>query len=188
MLDCGVIDGKRYIFPIDYLCYGFYTSKEFLAENNISINDSTWTWKEFAKIAKSFAEKNKGKNKYMVGWNFSFKRIITNCGISFIDYANKKARFDSSEFIELLQAYKDMYPAICTSEIIASKNADLFELLDNGTILMILDLVEPHNVFDRNSVIKNSMNLDTEILQLPTYKYINQDLFITTTRIVNRAK
>jgi len=131
ILDCGVIDGKRYIFPLDYPCFGFITAKEFLSQNNISIDDSTWTWKEFADIAKSFAEKNKGKDKYLVGWNFDFNVILTSCGISFIDYDNKKSKFDSLEFIELLQAYKDMYPAICTDDIMeAKKIRGSLELLD----------------------------------------------------------
>ena len=163
ILDCGVIDGKRYIFPIDYPCDGFYTTKELLSENNISIDDSNWTWKEFAETAKLFAKKNKGKDRYLVGWNFDFKAIMTNCGVSFIDYDNKKANFDSSEFIELLQAYKYMYPAICIDEILATKKPDPFQLLDDSTILLIYDKLEPHRLYQRNAIIEDAMNSQMQI-------------------------
>ncbi len=170
MLDCGIFDGKRYILPRQYNYYGFYTAKNFLDQNNISIDDSNWTWKDFANIAKEFAKKNKGKDKYLVGWNFGFKAIMTNCGISFIDYDNKEVKFDSLEFIELLQCYKDMYPAICTNEIISRKKADPFQLLNDGTILLIYDFFEPHRIYERNAVIKNSMKLEPQLVSMPTYK------------------
>ena len=95
---------------------------------------------------------------------------MTNCGISFIDYDNKEVKFNSLEFIELLQCYKDMYPAICTNEILSRKKADPFQLLNDGTILLIYDVFEPHRVYQRNAIIKNSMNLEPQIVSMPTYK------------------
>jgi len=170
ILDSGVVDGKRYIFPIEYPCYGFTTTKEVLSQNNISIDDSTWTWKDFAALAKSFADKNKGKDKYLVAWEFDFKVIMTNCGISFIDYDNKKSEFDSPEFIELLQAYKDMYPAILTEDMRKAKEIGDFEIYDKGTALLRFDKVTPVRTFYLNAAIKGGMNSELQILSLPTYK------------------
>jgi ABC-type glycerol-3-phosphate transport system substrate-binding protein len=171
ILDCGVIDGKRYILPMDYFCDGFYTTKELLGKNNMSFNDSSWTWKEFAQIAKDFTQKNKGKGKYLVGYNFGFNSILRSCGISFIDYDNKKCSYNSPEFIELLQNYKDIYPAIFTNDMLQQKKVSSpHELLDKGTVLLINDFVHPYVAYTNNSIIKSALNNEMQMLSLPTYK------------------
>lgn len=171
ILDCGVIDGKRYILPMDYFCDGFYTTKELLAKNNMSIDDNGWTWKEFAQIAKDFAQRNKGKGKYLVGYNFGFNSILRSCGISFIDYDNKKCSYNSPEFIELLQNYKDIYPAIFTNDMLRQKKiSSPHELLNQESVLLINNFVHPYVAYINNSIFKGALNSEMQMLSLPTYK------------------
>jgi hypothetical protein len=71
----------------------------------------------------------------------NFRKIIDWSGISFIDYGAKKSKFNSGEFIELLEIYKDIEPAISPEEPEKTKLA--LRLMNDGKIVMITDYITP---------------------------------------------
>lgn len=168
ILEYGIINDKRYFMPINYMNCGFYTSQEILNKNNIKLKDVEWTWKNVAGIIKKFIAENKSKNKYFID-SLNFTQILSSINNPFLDYETKKTSFNSKEFIELLKLYKDIYPAICPTDI-KSKYNNRNDLLKND-IVVVLNFSEIDN--PKLLSITNSelgINEQVNILSIPTLK------------------
>ncbi len=135
ILDYGIINDKRLFIPIDYLNAGFITTKEILEKNNIKLDGIEWTWKNVANVMKKFISDNKYNKKYFID-SLNFTQILSSINNPFIDYQTKKTSFNSKEFMELLNLYKDIYPAICPNNIISKYN-DRTDLLKNDIVVFI---------------------------------------------------
>lgn len=134
ILDYGVYGGKRYIIPINYINSGFLTTKEILVKNCIKLDENEWTWKNVADKMKKFITDSKSEGKYFID-NLSFTQVLASSGNPFIDYEKKKTSYNSKEFAEILNLYKDIYPAICPSSILSKySNTDL---LKEGIVVML---------------------------------------------------
>lgn len=86
-----------------------------------------------ASIIKKFMSDNKGKEKYFID-SLNFTQILSSMNNPFIDYETKKTNFNSKEFIEVLNLYKDIYPAICPLDI-KKKFNNYNNLLKNGYVI-----------------------------------------------------
>ncbi len=137
----GVYNGKRYFVPLSMQMDVLSTTEKILKQNSISINKSGWTLKELQNAAKKFIENNSERDKYFFNYYMNFRKIIDWSGISFIDYGAKKSKFNSGEFIELLEIYKDIEPAISPEEPEKTKLA--LRLMNDGKIVMITDYITP---------------------------------------------
>jgi ABC-type glycerol-3-phosphate transport system substrate-binding protein len=174
ILDYGIINDKRYFMPINYLNCGFYTSQEVLSKNNIKLDGVEWTWKNFASIIKKFIVENKSKNKYFID-SLNFTQILSSINNPFLDYETKKTSFNSIEFIELLNLYKDIYPAICPTNIRSKYN--YIDLLKNDIVIFQhTSQVDSPNFL---SIINNSqvINQPIKIFRIPTLK-VNDPIIV----------
>ena len=112
-MDSGIIKGKRYFIPVNYNFSAFAAKADDLQKNGIIPQGSQWTLQYLAEKASAFREENKADDKYLiVSQDFLFSDIVKNSGIDFINYEKKKASLNSKEFIDLLDIYKKLYPAV----------------------------------------------------------------------------
>lgn len=130
-------DGKRLIIPLDYSSNILITSKEALERNNIKIDPANWTLSELVKIVKRFRQENRDRNKYFFSGEFNISYLIDGSGISFVDYKNKKSRYNSDDFIEILNTYKEIYPSI--SVVRDKEDIKLEDEIKNSTYVMMPD-------------------------------------------------
>ena len=107
VLEAGVYNGKRFFIPACYNIPAFYTTNEIVEKNNIKIDENNWTWDSLAKMARDFKSEKNNKSKSLFK-DLNFSTIIASTGDYFFDLKNKKARFESKEFIKLLNDYKDI--------------------------------------------------------------------------------
>lgn len=169
ILDYGIIDDKRYFIPIDYLNTGFFTTKEILDKNNIKLDGVEWTWQNVANIMKKFISDNKSNKKYFID-SLNFTEILSSINNPFIDYKTKKTSFNSKEFVELLNLYKDIYPAICPNNIKRKYN-DGKELLKNGVLVFLnIPIIDSPSYYMRRVNGDPIFNQQIKILKSPSLK------------------
>ncbi len=112
-MEGGVINGKRYFMPVSFAIQLMWSTEGILNKYGININEDNWTWEEFVKCFRKFSSANENRDdKYFAGATFGFESIILGCWPEFVDYSNKKTYFNSSAFMEMLEAYKAVYPKI----------------------------------------------------------------------------
>lgn len=169
----GVINGKRLFIPIQYDFPILYAKKGTLKENGIIPSSSDWTLKYLAEKASEFSHKNKNNGKtFLLSNKFTLSYIVKCSGLNFINYEKKEAGFDSAEFIDLLNIYKKMYPAVKNSSYSIGCTC-----LNDGDI-MRFDVQCPE--FDNGSALlmdstfvagwhKCIMNSKDEVFLLPQY-------------------
>lgn len=169
-MEAGVYKEKRYLLTVMYRLDTFASSKGMLDQCNVSLGGSDWTWKQLAGQVEKFSGKNADMPKYFFDERFKMSKVIENSGDYFVDFNNKTARFDSKEFIALLNIYKDIYPAICTPEDAARYNTvQIKDFVGSGLILTssFFSLGSPGSLYDVNSTYKNERNEDVNITPFP---------------------
>ncbi|WP_154669439.1 ABC transporter substrate-binding protein [Ruminiclostridium cellobioparum] len=169
ILDYGVYAGKRYLIPINYVNSGFLTTQEILNKNNIKLDENNLMWNNVAEIVKKFIADNKSKGKYFIN-SLSFTQFLCSLGNPFIDYDKKKTSYASKEFIEVLNFYKDIYPAICPGRI--SSKYSYTELLKNGTVVMVntAGIYSPYSLYEAYNQITRLFNKqEVRIFAFPTW-------------------
>jgi multiple sugar transport system substrate-binding protein len=168
ILDYGLINDKRYFMPIDYLNTGFFTTKEILDKNNIKLDGVEWTWQNVASIIKKFISDNKSNKKYFID-SLNFTQILSSINNPFIDYETKKTSLNSKEFVELLNLYKDIYPAICPNNIKSKYNKN--DLLKNEiAVFLNIPLIDSPSFYLRKLNDAQFFNQPIKILKSPALK------------------
>ena len=176
MFEYGVYDGRRYFIPLNYEFSMLATTKSILEKYKIEIDESNWTWKEFTRIANKFMENNKGAGIYFAKQMIFTLEMMDSCEISFIDYENRKALFNTKEFIDLLEIYKSMYHSICPNETLKKQNISQdFEVLKNNIAAMnMFEIrISPEALFRENSAYNGYLGENMVIIPLPTYRTTN---------------
>ena len=139
IMACGVQAGKRYVVPMSYGIPVLITTRSILKENGIQIDPDNWSLKTLAQAAKTYMEKNKGRERYffyIINEEY-FITMLESSGIDFVDYINKKSKFNSPEFIDLLEIYREFYKAACPPSIIAKYGTNETQLLPKGICVML---------------------------------------------------
>ncbi len=106
VFNSGIINGKRYMIPLEYSIPIMYTSPDLLSNDGTKLDNIEWTWKGMEYAMKKFTDKDKDKFFFI---DIDFRKMLLSSGIKFLDYDKKQAYFDSREFTELLKTYKDIY-------------------------------------------------------------------------------
>ncbi len=110
VLDSGIINGKRFLIPLHYNFSTYFAKEGVLKENGFTTEGQEYTLENFADEVYAFMQKNKNAEKYfMTLHNFTLSDIVKISGLSFIDLTKKNAKFDSTEFVDLLNIYKKLY-------------------------------------------------------------------------------
>lgn len=119
VMDSCTYNGKRYMMPIDYtFCY-FYTYKAVLGD--FKLNTANWTWDELVNAEKEYFREGKGASKYFISPFFDFSSLLFSEQKTFVNYENKISKFNTPQFIKLLQTYKSIEPHVCPIEEFSSQ-------------------------------------------------------------------
>ncbi len=110
VMNSGIIDGKRFLIPLRYNFSTYFAKEGVLKKNGFTTEGQNYTLENFTNEVYAFMQKNKGTGKYfMTLHNFTLSDIVKISGLSFVDLNKKNAKFDSTEFIDLLNIYKKLY-------------------------------------------------------------------------------
>lgn len=132
VMEAGVFNGKRYLMPLNYCIFVLTTTKEKLDRDKFSIEkDGAMTWREISEISNEYM--NNRNDKFFFPYVNPIEFFISS-GSNFVDVDKKVANIKSSEFIELLDAYKKIYNATIPYE--QQKDKD-FEYVDSKSLVMI---------------------------------------------------
>ncbi len=165
VMDSVVIGGKRFLMPLSYN-FSTYTAKDgVLKKNGFTTEGQKYTLQNFADEVYAFMQKNKGTGKYfMTLYNFTLSDIVKISGLNLIDIEKKNAKFDSKEFVDLLNIYKNLYSekTELSSGITINGGEDVFDMslvcpdFDNGNALIINNINNPIWCRDKNNKTTNT--------------------------------
>ncbi|WP_313559677.1 ABC transporter substrate-binding protein [Ruminiclostridium cellobioparum] len=166
-MDSGIYEGSRYLMPLYFNIPVMFTTRSFLTNQGFGIPEGGITWDNLAQMSGKFLNNDNNKGKYLFSYDFNFENLIQGSYMNFIDYSKRKSSFDSAEFINLLNIYKELQPAVCPAEI--SKKANVVELLTKGTIGIMQDdkPIEVSSLLILNSCCKQYMGEDMYMIPFP---------------------
>jgi len=133
VLEASKYKGHLFAIPAYFSFNAISGSKETLDNESIKIDDKSWTTKDFIAIANQVTNDLDGDgtiDRYALPQlpMEAVTNLFINVG-SYIDYENKKANFESSEFIELLKLLKSIsdnkitHKKLKLSQLIPYKNS-----------------------------------------------------------------
>ena len=127
VMDSCTYNGKRYMMPIDYTFFYFYTYKAVLGD--FKLNTTNWTWDELVNAEKEFFKIGTGASKYFISPFFDFSILLTDSK-AYVNYERKISKINTPEFIKLLQTYKSIVPHVCPiEEFISQTDHEKMEML-----------------------------------------------------------
>lgn len=163
VLDMGVIDGKRYFVPLNFQIPMLWSSKRLLENNKIEIDDSKWTFEDLMKIEEKFIT-DKSTQKYL--FVTDFYTILQSNWDKYIDITEKKVKFNSDEFIHLLEDYKAIHPYIL--DYYKLKGPELFiEYMKNNSLLFSFENLAPKSVWINNTAANKVLKSQLELFLYP---------------------
>lgn len=103
-----------YAMPIDYEFLALAVNKKLLSAENLNIDDKNWTLQDMISISQKVTKDKNGDGKVdqyafpkMTGSEIMEYLLLRNNYSKFIDEGKKQAKFDSKEFIDILNLAKD---------------------------------------------------------------------------------
>ncbi len=163
VLDMGVIDSKRYYIPLNFQIPMLWSSRSLLENNNIEIDDSVWTFEDLMKIKEKFIT-DKNAQQYL--FVTDFYTILQSNWDKYIDITEKKVKFNSDEFIHLLEDYKAIHPYIL--DYYKLKGPELFiEYMKNNSLLFSFENLAPKSVWINNTAANKVLKSQLELFLYP---------------------
>lgn len=156
-----------YTIPTGYEFSTLAVNKKILEENKINIDDKNWTWNDFIGYASKITKDKNGDGKIdqyalpkMKGSEIMEFLLLNGNYNKFIDADKKQAKFDSKEFIDILNLAKEV-----TTKGIMDTKGDGISLTSGGNI----QFLHSDNVFLPTPIFSNVI-LDGKfnLLNLPS--------------------
>lgn len=163
VMDSCIYNGKRYMMPIDYTFYYFYTYRAVLGD--FKLNTTNWTWDVLINAQKEYFREGKGASKYFISPFFHFSNILFSNKNTYVNYERKILKFSTHEFIKLLQTYKSIVPYVCPIEEFTSQKS--FEEMERLSLLQSIYCNGVADSFGFNDYNK-AFGEDAIILPYPT--------------------
>ena len=163
VIDSGVIGGKRYFIPLNYMIPALVTTGEVLKKNNITIDEKNWTWDTVLDIVTQI--KNVDSDKFLFD-QLTFRDMLTTTN-PFYSLEKKTSDFNSKEFIQLLKIYKEIYPFICTQEEYEKYGHD-FKYLLSGKGIFQNTHASYRDAWHYHSVYQMTMNHEAQFYPYPS--------------------
>lgn len=168
VLECGVIDGKRYLVPLEYGLPTLYTTADILKGGNIGLDSSDWTWEGIKNATSGYVDK--ANDRYLLT-DIKFREMLQNSGLRFLDYEKKQVLFNTADFIELLNTYKDIYNNYSMpDEKLERYGQDDISLMKNGKLAMGKDsnILNHENLLFSNSIALNDLGGSLSLYVMPS--------------------
>jgi ABC-type glycerol-3-phosphate transport system substrate-binding protein len=164
---------KLYAFPLGYSFNILGADKTILDSEKLDFDDLQWNWPDFYDVSTQIRKDLNGDGMYdryalmNMGVTEFFDPFFKSCYDTFVNLEKKTARFNSAEFIDLLQLCKSFYDDSLMSPDVAY--TQLYNYGGNGSVAFL-----PFNL--KNSfipyVLKNRFNSNNiSILNYPSYKH-----------------
>lgn len=147
------LNGGTYAIPSGYFLNTFVGDKNLLTQ--MKVDDNKWTWADFEEISRGIQKNNSKTPRYALS-NFPpdalLQEILGDRFKEFVDRTGKKAKFDSPEFLSIMQQIKKMYDDNIMSSKPAENNNQLFYPMD---FISPTDLINgPYSVFTNPQLLK----------------------------------
>lgn len=106
-------NGGIYGMPQYFFIYGLMGNQTFIEKSGVAFDDTKWTWADFSETAKQLT-KNSDKEyyRYALGGippEQLLSNFVNDQHGSYVDQVNGKAKFDTSNFIQLMKQVKSLY-------------------------------------------------------------------------------
>ncbi len=144
------------MIPSGYSFSVFVGDGDMLGSANVKFDDQTWNLKEFEQVSKEVIQKNRGADELYALADYPpeylFQEMLFTNYTAFVEASAKKAKFDSPEFVDLLQQAKKMSDdKIITSEVAKAGN----QLFYSSRIGSPTDFIEgPYTIFDNPKLLQ----------------------------------
>lgn len=174
MLNTDVIDLLKYnnklcILPLNFNLYPLLVADaDAFNETNISVDDSKWNIDDFYSITNKIADAKKSNiiSKYplaKISPDIFLGNILFDRFDYFVDYTNKKASFDKTDFEDMLKLCKNL-----SSEEIMNPNVSAIQHASKaleGAVISSALLCSPYDISMYKKTVKNFL-----LLAPPTIK------------------
>ncbi|WP_289355582.1 ABC transporter substrate-binding protein [Paenibacillus sp. S-12] len=106
-------NGGIYGMPLYFFVYGLIGNQTFIEKSGVTFDDTRWTWADFAETAKQLT-KNADKEyfRYALGGitpEHMLSKFFNDQYGSYVDQVNGEAKFDTSNFIQMMKQVKSLY-------------------------------------------------------------------------------
>lgn len=161
--------GKLYAMPVSFYFDAVMVDKALTDAQGIKLEEDSWTWETFTEAALKLVKDDNGDGKMDIYGAAKtdplklFDYIFSSSEKQFIDMKNKQCRFDSEEFVKLLEMLKAL-----SNKDTMHTNLDYDSLFNGessrGTIgFNLVDGISPFSV----TMSKNMLGDKTEVLAMP---------------------
>ena len=158
-----------YIMPISFsIINTLGMNKSIINKEGLKFDSSRWTWEDFFDIAQKIKKDTNGDGKadqYALP-KMTARELLNYIYVNdnFIDYDNKTAKFNSKEFIELLNFVKSFPTDLVCSPVM--DRTELHKKADPGTIGFIPAELQDYSSLSYNQAVFNE---EVEYLDMPLY-------------------
>lgn len=173
-------NGAIYTLPINYSFPIFAGCEKILNEDQIKMDDKNYTWKDLISIGEKVT-KDKNKDGKIDQYGFTkmdndllIEILLTNQYNKFIDEDKKQVKFDSKEFIDILNTAKELKE----KKIMDVEGGGLISA--GGAGFQILHTNQEKSAFTVNYVDKYpSLGDKVKLVSLPTESDVKGSSFIS---------
>ncbi|MEK4350685.1 ABC transporter substrate-binding protein [Paenibacillus sp. FSL R5-0475] len=137
VLDAMKVNDGLYFIPTGFAFRAFIGDGNMIKNSNVKIDDKNWTWKEFGEQSKEIIQQagKDAKNKLYALTEYPAEMTLQEMAIDnynlFVDSEAKQAKFDSPDFVELLEQVKKMYK----EQVMTSEPAEIGNQLFNSIVI-----------------------------------------------------
>ncbi|MDD4493522.1 MAG: extracellular solute-binding protein [Eubacteriales bacterium] len=165
VMDCGIINDKRYLIPITYTIPAFMTTEEIMEANGMVYDMANWTWEYLSDFMVNYCMNDSNEiTRYFSDYYFQFDDCLYSSGIDFIDRKNKVTCFENQEFKEILEVYKKIF-AFSKQTHSAGQDMKANELFSINAFYML----SPREARTFQSDIKYYTDGTIRMIPFPTY-------------------
>ncbi|MCX7747394.1 MAG: extracellular solute-binding protein [Clostridia bacterium] len=172
----NIIEGMRvnqgiYAMPLSFYFNTLIANQDVLDKENIKIDDSKWTWKDFMNIAQKLTKTDSSGNITQsaiprVSYSDLLGYFMIRGNLNgFIDKENKKANFNSQEFIDILNMIKALGDSQASTKGVKQGQVDVDEAISRGSVIMKPDAMQDYMMYNLDKTLFNS---NVSILNFPT--------------------
>lgn len=110
VLDNVRIGDHQYVMPLSFFLEGLAGDEEAIRKSGVKVDDRTWSWDDFAKTAKQLSAEGDYPSALVFGGpEYLLAEMAQDNYSLFVDEENRKAKFDSAPFVELMKQTKTLF-------------------------------------------------------------------------------
>lgn len=124
ILDNAKVGGGLYGMPLSFFLMGLVGDIGSIAKAGVQVDDSSWTWDDFAAIGEKLVKGGSYKNAIFSTPESILAMMVMDDYATFVDVKSRKASFESEAFISRMEQVKQM----TENGIIGDKRSYFFQI------------------------------------------------------------